>query len=168
METYKKWLIPALISAVFVIIAILLSLYILSLPLATITSKGCAGFSGYQLGNCIAYYQRLGDVATLQQDAEIALWILWCGLITGTACSFSVFPRISLSRTLKTNILLSGLLLALLLAGLPFFLLTDLIINGFIFTLSFLVIFLTIELTLISSTNVATSIEETVLSTILL
>lgn len=167
MGKHKKWMIPALLLTLFVIIAIFLSLYILSLPLATITSQGCAGFSNYQLGNCIAYYQRLGDVATLQQEAEIALWILWFGLIAGLVCSFCVFPCISLSRTLKTNILLFGLLLALLLAGLPFFLLTDLIINGFIFTLSFLVIFLTVGLPLISSTNETRSMEDTALFRIL-
>lgn len=164
MGKYRKWMIPALVFAAFGIIALFLSWYILSLPLAEITSEECNGFSSYQLGNCIAYYQRIGDVAILQRNARIALFLLWAALFAGAACSFSVFPRISLSRRWKGNMLVSGFLGALLIAGLPLVFFTDLVSNGFIFALSLLIGFLTLELTLVSSTKETISIEEFILS----
>ncbi len=94
MEKYKKFIVPAIALGVFIGIAIPVTLYILSLPLSQIASNGCRGFSGYQLSNCIAYYQRQGDLGVLQLYAQIALWTLWIGLFTGGVCTFFVFPRI--------------------------------------------------------------------------
>lgn len=164
MGKEKKWMIPALVCAIFVVIAAILSWYILSLPLAQITSEGCSGFSSYQLDNCIAYYQRTGDVAMLQHDAYVALLLLWGALFVGAACSFSVFPRISLSRVWKMNMLFSGSLIALLIAGLPLVLFTDLITDGFIFALSLVIGFLALEFALGTSTRETLSIEEFILS----
>jgi hypothetical protein len=153
MEKYKKFVIPAIVLSVFMAIAIPLSVYILSLPVLQITYEDCSGFSSYQLTNCIAFYQRQGDLDVLQQDAQTALWILWTGLFIGGACSFFVFPRISLPPTLKVSILFLGLLSALLLAGLPLVLFAELIVNGFLFVLSLVIAFLAFELALVSPTK---------------
>ena len=160
MKKKTTFIIPAIACSLFIAIAIYLSVYILSLPLSQITNDGCSGFSGYQLNNCIAYYQRLGEVATLQQEAQTSLWMLWTGLFIGSVCSFLVFPRISLSRTRKAILLFLGLLGALLLAGLPLILFTQIIINGFIFGLSLVIAFLTFELVLISGTKEDFSVEK--------
>jgi len=160
MGKYKKFVIPTGVLSVFIAIAMLLSGYILSLPLSQITDEDCSGFSGYQLTNCLAFYQRQGDVGILQYYAQIALWLLWIGLFIGGACSFFVFPRISLPHTLKVSILFLGFLSALLIAGLPLILFTELIINGFIFALSLVIVFLSLELALVSSTREVINIEE--------
>jgi hypothetical protein len=164
MGKYKKFVIPAGVFGLFIVLAILISIYTLSLPLKEITNEGCQGFSSYQLDNCIAYYQRVGDLAILQRDAKIALWILWLGLLAGAACSFYLFPRILLSNAWKVNILFLGLLVALLVAGLPLILFTDLIANGFIFALSLVIAFLTLELVLVSSTKEVVYIDDIILS----
>lgn len=150
MKKYKKFIITTIVLSVFIAIAIPLSLYILSLPILQITGEGCSGFSGYQLTNCIAFYQRKGDLGILQQYAQIALCVLWIGLCIGGACSFFVFPRVSLPGILKVNVLFLGLLGAFLIAGLPLILFTELIFNGIIFALSVVISFLTLELVLVS------------------
>ena len=160
MEKYKKFVIPAMVFTAFIAIAIPLSVYILSLPHSQIANEGCSGFSGDQLTNCLAYYQRQGDADVLQHYAQIALGILWIGLFMGVVCSFFVFSRISLSRTLKGSILFLGLLSALLIAGLPLILFTELIVNGFLFALSLVIGFLTIELALVSPTKEVVAPEE--------
>lgn len=166
MGKYKKFVIPTIVLSVFIAIAMSLSEYILSLPFLQIAAEGCSGFSGYQLTNCIAFYQRQGEVGILQYYAQTALWILWIGLFIGGACSFFVFPRISLSSTLKVYILFLSLLSALILAGLPLILFTELIINGFIFALSLVIVFLSLELALISPTKKIVATEELVTSMI--
>jgi len=163
MGKHKKF-IPALILSVFIIMAIPLSVYILSLPVAQITNEGCRGFSGYHLTNCIAYYQRQGYESVLQHYADAALMTLWIGLFTGGGCSFFVFPRFSLSRTLKVYILVLGLLITLFLACLPLILFAELIFNGLIFALSLIMGFLACELALVSSTKRSVTIEGLVLS----
>lgn len=164
MGKYKKKIISALILSIFIIIAIPLSAYILSLPVSQITERVCRSFAGYHLTNCIAYYQRQGYGDVLQHYADAALLILWIGLFIGGACSFFVFPRISLLRTLKVYTLVLGLLITLLLACLPLILFTELIVNGFIFALSFETGFLAFELALVSSTKGIVATEELVVS----
>jgi hypothetical protein len=165
MVKYKKIIIPAIVFGVFIVSAIPVSLYILSLPLSQITGTGCRGFSGYQLSNCIAFYQRQGeDLDVLQQYAQIALWTLWIGLFTGGVCTFFVFPRIPLSGTLKGILLFIGLLSALLLASTPLYLFTKLIIYGFCFALSLIIGCLAIEIFLVSPTKKVASTEEPPLS----
>ena len=153
MGKNQKFINPAIIFSIFFTAAIPLSGYILSLPLSQITGEGCSGFLGYQLINCIAFYQRQGDVDVLQQYAQTALWILWIGLFIGGACSFFVLPRIALPRTLKVNILVFGLLSALLLASFSLILYPELIFNGFIFALSLVIGFVALELALVSPTK---------------
>lgn len=163
MGNYRKFTLPALVFAVFVMVAIPISRYILSLPVSQIMNEGCSGFSSYQLTNCIAYYQRLGDIAILQWYAQMALWILWAGLFAGAACSFYLFPRISLSSIWKVNFLFLGFLIALLIAGLPLLLSFELIMNAFLFAFSLIIGLFTLELTLVSSISQAISLEEKIL-----
>lgn len=156
MEIYKKFVVPALVWCVFIVIAIPLSAFILSLPLAQITEEGCSGFSGYQLTNCLAFYQREGDLEVLQNYAQAAIWILWIGLLLGGACSLIVLPHMAIPRTQKVIIPLLGLLTALLLAGLPLILFTELTVNGLIFALSLVCAFLSLEIGLASPTKAET------------
>jgi hypothetical protein len=160
MEKYKKFIVPALVFGVFIVTAIPVSLYILSLPLSQITGEGCSGFSGYQLSNCIAFYQRQGDVGVLQHYAQIALGMLWIGLSTGGVCTFFVFPRISLSGTLKGILLFIGLLSALLLAAAPLYLFAELITYGFCFALALVIGCLALELFLVSPAKEVVATEE--------
>jgi hypothetical protein len=160
MEQDKQLIVPAIVFGMLIIIAIPVSLYILSLPLSQITGEGCRGFSGYQLSNCIAYYQRQGDVGVLQQDVQIALWTLWIGLLTGGVCTFFVFPRISLSATLKGILLFIGLLSAFLLASAPLYLFAELITYAYCFALSLIIGCLALELFLVSPTKKVVATEE--------
>ena len=160
MGKYKKRMLPAGIAGIFIVLAVPLSLYILSLPLQEIRNEGCNGFSTYQLANCIAYYQRLGDVALLQRAAQTSLWVLWSGLFLGVLCSCYLFPRLSLSSTSKVSILFLGFLIASLLAGFPLILLSDLLINGLFFALALIIGFLTLELTLVSALREDSAREE--------
>ena len=160
MKKYKKFAIPTIVFSIFIVIAILLSLYILSLPLSQITNGDCSGFSDYQLTNCIAFYERQGDIDVVQQYAQTAFWMLWTGLFVGATCSFFVFPRISLPYRLKVDILFLGLLTALLIAGLPLALFTKPIINGFLFALSLIIGFLVFELVLVTPTKEVVATEE--------
>jgi len=162
VKKYKKLITSAGICSVFIALAIPLHFYILSLPLTQIAEGNCSDFSGYHLANCIAFYQRKGDVEALQEYAYAALWILWAGLFIGGVCSFFVFPRFALSLTLKVYILVFGLLIALLLACIPLILFAELITDGFIFTLSLVTGLLTVELALVSSTRRVISMVEPV------
>jgi hypothetical protein len=153
MGKYKRIVVPALVLGAFIALAIPLSVYILSLPFSQIASNGCSDFSDYQLANCMAFYQRQGDVEALQAAAQTALGILWVGLFLGGIGSFFVFPRFSLSRTRKAVILFLGLLGALLLAGLPLILSLEMVTNGYIFALSLLIGFLAFALTMATPTE---------------
>ncbi len=153
-------IVPAIVFGVFIVIAIPVSLYILSLPLSQITGGVCSSFSGYQLSNCVAFYQRQGGADVLQQYAQIALWTLWIGLFTGGVCTFFVFPRISLSGTLKGILLFIGLLSALLLASTPLYLFAKLTTYGFYFALSLIIGCLALEIFLVSPTKEVASTEE--------
>ncbi len=163
MEKYKKFVIPTMILSTFIVIAIPLSIYILSLPLSQIADEGCRGFSGYHLTNCIAYYQREGHVSVLQHYANAALWLLWIGLFIVGVCSFFVFPLISFTRTLQVYILVLGLLITLLLACLPLILFAEPVSNGFIFAFALVIGLLAFELAFVSSTKKAIATEELIL-----
>lgn len=160
MEKYKKFIVPALVFGMFIVIAVPVSLYILSIPLSQIAREECSGFSGYQLSNCIAYYERQGSLDVLQQNAQIALGMLWIGLITSGVCTFFVFPRIALSDSLKGILLVIGLLSAFLLVSTPLYLFAELITYGFCFAISLVLGCLALELFLVSSTKVVIATEE--------
>lgn len=160
MRTYSKRLVPLTILSVFITLAILLSIYIVSLPLVQITHEGCNGFSGYHLTNCIAYYQRIGTLHDLQRYVYLALALLWSGVLIASICAFFVFPRIFLTRTLRAYIVFLGLLTMVLLICLPLILFTELVINGCIYALALVIGFLACELALVSKTKRYSGVKE--------